>query len=380
MALSFKEEAPVEAESSGRQDGVATKEQVLEALRQIIDPDLHRDVVSLGMIKDLTVENGEQGADVAFTFELTTPACPVRNQFEAAARAGVEALPGIRNVTVNMSANVREAQGSGSSHQLQLPGVRNTIAVASGKGGVGKSTVAANVAVALADSGATVGLLDADVYGPSVPQIMGVYDGIRAEDGKMVPNEAYGVKLISLGFIAGDKPVMWRGPMIGHALKQLLEDVKWGDLDYLVIDLPPGTGDAQISLAQLIPMSGVIIVSTPQDLALGIANKALQMFRQLHVPILGIVENMSTFTCPNCGHDTDIFGSGGAEAAAQSMKIPFLGKVPLNLSVRESGDSGIPMPVSAPDSPASMALGGIARKTAAQLSIRSQRAIPLVVR
>jgi ATP-binding protein involved in chromosome partitioning len=377
MAVTFTDSASEQAEDT---TPAVDESQVLDALRKIIDPDLHRDIVSLGMIKDLAVERRPEGSHVAFTFELTTPACPVRNQFEAAAREAVEAIPGVESVDVSMTANVRQAQGGASGHQINLPNVRNIIAVASGKGGVGKSTVAANMAVALAEAGATVGLLDADVYGPSVPQLMGVYEGIKAEDGKMVPNEAYGVKLISLGFIAGDKPVMWRGPMIGHALKQLLEDVNWGSLDYLVIDLPPGTGDAQISLAQLIPMTGVVIVSTPQDLALGIAQKALLMFKQLHVPILGIVENMSTYCCPNCGHEADIFGSGGPQAAAESMKVPFLGRVPLNLSIRESGDSGIPVPVSAAGSPAAQAFEGIARKSAAQISIRNQRAIPLTVR
>jgi len=357
-----------------------TEAQVLDALRQIIDPDLHRDIVSLGMIKDLTIDPAGSGSRVAFTFELTTPACPVRNQFEAAARSAVEAIPGVHSVDVRMSANVQKSSASSNGHQLDLPNVRNVIAVASGKGGVGKSTVAANIAVALAESGASVGLLDADVYGPSVPKLMGVFEGIRAEDGKMVPNQAFGVKLISLGFIAGDKPIMWRGPMIGHALKQLLEDVNWGDLDYLVIDLPPGTGDAQISLAQMLPMSGVVIVSTPQDLALGIAQKALLMFRQLHVPVLGIVENMSTYCCPNCGHEVDIFGAGGPEVAAKELKVPFLGRIPLALSVRESGDQGIPVPISDPEGPVSEAFSGIARKTAAQISIRNQRSIPLAVR
>jgi ATP-binding protein involved in chromosome partitioning len=374
MGLSVEETA-----SAPDANGVVTEARVLDALREIIDPDLHRDIVSLGMIKDLAISPAGEGSHVAFTFELTTPACPVRDQFKTAATAAVEAIPGIHSVDVHMSANVRAAAPTTKNHDINLPNVRNVIAVASGKGGVGKSTVAANIAVALAESGASVGLLDADVYGPSVPQLMGVRDGIRAEEGKMVPNQAYGVKLISLGFIAGDKPIMWRGPMIGHALKQLLEDVNWGDLDYLVIDLPPGTGDAQISLAQLLPMSGVVIVSTPQDLALGIAQKALLMFRQLHVPILGIVENMSTYCCPNCGHEVDIFGSGGPENAAKEMQVPFLGRIPLDLEVRKGSDVGIPVPVSNPESASAVAFASVARKTAAQVSIRNQRTIPLAI-
>jgi len=356
-----------------------TPELVLAALREIRDPDLHQDIVTLGMIKDLTITPASEGSHVAFTFELTTPACPVRNQFESAAREAVMALPGVSSVDVNMSAQVRRSEGRGSAHQLELPGVKHVIAVGSGKGGVGKSTVSANLAVALAQAGASVGLLDADVYGPSVPQLMGIHEGIRAEEGKMVPNQAHGVSLISLGFIAGDKPVMWRGPMIGHALKQMLEDVKWGDLDYLVVDLPPGTGDAQISLVQLIPLTGVIIVSTPQHVALGIATKALQMFRQLHVPILGMVENMSSFCCPNCGHELEVFGDGGVRLASESMKVPFLGAIPLNPALRESGDAGVPVASFAPDSVEAAAFDSVARKVAAQISIRTQRTIPLVM-
>jgi ATP-binding protein involved in chromosome partitioning len=352
---------------------------ILDALRQIIDPDLHRDVVTLGMIKDIVIGQGQDGKRVGFTFELTTPACPVRNQFESMARQIVASLPGVEAVEVNMTANVANAGRAKTSHQLEIPGIKNFIAVASGKGGVGKSTVAINLAVALASSGAAVGLLDADVYGPSVPQLIGLHDGIRADEGKMVPNERFGVKAISLGFIAGDKPVMWRGPMIGHALKQLLEEVRWGDLDYLVIDLPPGTGDAQISLAQMLPMTGVVIVATPQDLAVGIAVKALQMFRHLKVPVLGIVENMSTAACPHCGGELDIFGSGAAEQIAHTLNVPFLGRVPLEPAVTKGGDAGFPVTAAEEPTPASEALHAIARKTAAQISIRNRRTIPLQV-
>ncbi len=377
--MPFKNDHTPAASMPDSSNNHVTSELVLAALSQIRDPDLHKDIVSLGMIKDLKIVPDAGGSAVHFTFELTTPACPVRNQFEASAREAVEGISGVASVHVNMSAQVQKSVSGGNGHQVQLPEVKHVIAVGSGKGGVGKSTVAANLAVALAQSGASVGLLDADVYGPSIPQLMGVHEGIRAEEAKMVPNEAYGVKLISLGFIAGDKPVMWRGPMIGHALKQMLEDVKWGELDYMVVDLPPGTGDAQLSLVQLIPLSGVVIVSTPQDVALGIATKALQMFRQLHVPILGMVENMSASCCPNCGHNLDVFGAGGVQAVAGAMKVPFLGAVPLNPSLRESGDAGIPVSIFAPDSVETAAFESISQKTAAQISIRTQRTIPLVI-
>jgi ATP-binding protein involved in chromosome partitioning len=258
---------------------------------------------------------------------------------------------------------------------------RFIIAVGSGKGGVGKSTIAANLAAALAATGARVGLLDADVYGPSVPQLMGIREGARVEDRKIVPHVAHGVKLMSLGFLTqDDRPVIWRGPMVGQAVKQLLSDVNWGELDYLLVDLPPGTGDAPLTLVQSIPLSGIVVVTTPQDVALGIATKTLTMFRSLNVPILGIVENMSGFECPNCGHHSHIFSEGGGQEAAERLKVPFLGALPLDEGVRRGGDAGIPAPVGAPDSPAGQLFAGIARKLAAQVSIRSSLSFDLAVR
>lgn len=359
------------------QPGVS-KDAVLTALRQIIDPDLHRDIVSLGMIKQLEITPGEDGSHVAFTFELTTPACPVRDQFKSQAEQAVAAVPGVAAVTVTMSANVRQSQRAPQG-QIQLPGVRNVIAVGSGKGGVGKSTVAANLAVALARTGARVGLLDADVYGPSVPALMGVHQPIRAIERTLIPNEAHGVKLMSLGFMTdADKPVIWRGPMVGQAVKQMLAEVQWGELDYLLIDLPPGTGDASLTLIQSIPLTGMVVVTTPQDVALGIATKALTMFRQLHVPILGVVENMSYFECPNCNHRTHVFSHGGGSDAAAALNVPFLGEIPLDIAVRESGDAG--RPAALPGLPQSEAFLSLARKVAAQVSIRTSRDIPLKVR
>jgi ATP-binding protein involved in chromosome partitioning len=357
-----------------------TKEAVMDALRQIIDPDLHRDIVSLGMIKQLEIQDSEDGAAVSFTFELTTPACPVRDRFQSQAEQVVSAIPGVRSVKVTMSSNVRSSAPS-QQGQIELPNVRNIVAVASGKGGVGKSTVAANLAAALAATGARVGLLDADIYGPSVPAMMGVNEGVRAQNRKLIPNVAHGVKLMSLGFMTeGNKPVIWRGPMVGQAVKQMLNDVDWGELDYLLVDLPPGTGDASLTLIQSIPLSGVLVVTTPQDVALGIATKALAMFRNLRVPILGMVENMSYFVCPDCGSRHDIFSHGGGQSASSELKVPFLGEVPLNQRIRETGDEGVPIALADPDSPAAEAFVQIARKLAAQLSIRSTMAIPLAVR
>lgn len=365
----------------GRAQTEVTKEAVMDALRQIIDPDLHRDIVSLGMIKGLEIAAEDDGAHVSFTFELTTPACPVRDQFKSQAETAVRNVPGVASVDVTMTANVRQSGPAGGSGQIQLPNVRNIIAVGSGKGGVGKSTVAANLAAALAVSGARVGLLDADVYGPSVPQLMGVHEGARVADRRLIPHEAHGVKLMSLGFLSdASKPIIWRGPMVGQAVKQLLSDVEWGDLDYLLVDLPPGTGDAPLTLIQSIPLSGIVVVTTPQDVALGIATKTLTMFRSLNVPVLGIVENMSGFECPECGHRSHVFSQGGGQAAAQEMNVPFLGAIPLDERIRVSGDEGQPVPAAHPDTDQARAFNDIARGLAAQVSIRSSLSINLVVK
>lgn len=358
-----------------------TKELVLEALRQIIDPDLHRDIVSLGMIKQLEIRPGDGGSSVSFTFELTTPACPVRDRFKSQAESVVSELPGVSAVAVTMSANVRAATPRSQQGQIELPNVKNVIAVGSGKGGVGKSTVAANLAAALAASGASAGLLDADVYGPSVPALMGVHESIRAENKRLLPNQSHGVKLMSLGFMTEDnRPIIWRGPMVGQAVRQMLNDVEWGELDYLIVDLPPGTGDAPLTLIQSIPLSGVVVVTTPQDVALGIATKALSMFRNLNVPVLGIVENMSFFACPNCGHEHHIFAHGGGREAASTLNVPFLGEVPLEQRIRESGDQGTPIVSTDETDDVAEAFRSIARKLAAQVSIRNSMAIPLMVR
>ncbi len=309
---------------------------VLKALTAVQDPDLRRDIVSLGFVKDLEIGDKR----VSFTIQLTTPACPVRDQLAATAKQVVQAL-GVADVEVRMTSQVTSAK---SARTNLIPQVKNTVAVASGKGGVGKSTVAANLAVALERAGARVGLMDTDVYGPSVPILMGGSEGPRVVEGKIEPPVAYGIKLISMAyFLPKDEAVIWRGPMLHKTIQQFLGEVRWGELDYLVMDLPPGTGDIQLSLSQTIPLTGAVIVSTPQDLALAVASKAIAMFQKLKVPILGIVENMSYYVCPHCGHREEIFGHGGAREAANKLGFPFLGEIPLDPAIRIHSDSGKPV-------------------------------------
>ena len=356
--------------------------EVLAALGRIQDPDLRKDIVTLGFIKDVKIDRGA----VSFKIELTTPACPVKGEMERMAREYVGALPGVDRVDVSMTSQVRSAAPPTMS--LMLPGVRNVIAVASGKGGVGKSTVAVNLAAALARTGARTGLLDADIYGPSIPGLFGLIgqkpvikplaNGEQAFD----PPVKHGVKINSLGFLLDDpmQPVIWRGPMVGSGVKQLLGQTDWGDLDYLIVDLPPGTGDATLTLAQTIPLTGVVIVSQPQDVSLAIAVKALKAFQELKVKILGIVENMSYFVCDNCDTRHDIFSHGGARLAAERLEVPFLGEVPLSIDVRESSDTGTPVVALKPESAQALVFTDIAKALAAQVSISSfsqRKVIPL---
>jgi ATP-binding protein involved in chromosome partitioning len=348
---------------------------VLAVLSAIQDPDLGRDVVSLGMIKDLVV--GGDGR-VAFTFELTTPACPVRDRFQTMAQKLVGDLPGVTSVDLKMTANVRSAFNRPDPGHV-IPGVKQAIAVASGKGGVGKSTVAINLACALGASGAKVGLLDADIYGPSIPGMLGVQSEPRVVDQKLVPLEAFGIKLMSIGFLAGaDKAMVWRGPMVSRAIEQMLADVHWGELDYLVIDLPPGTGDASLTLAQAVPLAGVAIVCTPQAAALNIAVKALQMFRGLNVSPLGLIENMSSFICGRCSEEHFIFDHGGAERAARRLGVPYLGGIPLEKAIREEADAGAPVVVSRPDTAGAKAFRDVASAVAARVSVQSFRRLPVI--
>ncbi|MFZ0215041.1 MAG: Mrp/NBP35 family ATP-binding protein [Candidatus Dormiibacterota bacterium] len=352
-----------------------TEQDVLGALAQVIDPDLGRDVVSLGMIKDLEIS--PEGR-VAFTFELTTPACPVRDRFQGQAEAAVRELSGVTDVGIRMTASVRQAAMRPQARDT-IPGVKQTIAIASGKGGVGKSTVAVNLAAALARTGAKVGLLDADIYGPTVPGMTGTEEQPDVVDEKLVPLEKYGLKLMSIGFLAGaDKAMVWRGPMVSKAIQQLLTDVSWGELDYLLIDLPPGTGDASLTIAQSVPLTGVAIVATPQDIALDIAVKALQMFRKLNVAPLGLIENMSWFVCPDCGHEHHIFGHGGAERAAERLGVPYLGAIPLETRIRDEADKGVPIVVADPESAGAIAFADVAEQVAAKTSVQSFRRLPVL--
>jgi len=354
---------------------VPSREEVLGVLSAIKDPDLGRDVVSLGMIKDLAVS---EAGRVSFTFELTTPACPVRDRFQALAHQLVSDVPGVTAVDLKMTANVRPAF-NGRSHEAAIPGVKHVIAVGSGKGGVGKSTVAVNLAASLQLSGARVGLLDADIYGPSVPGMLGVADQPRVQEQKLVPLEAYGLKMISIGLLAGaDKAMVWRGPLVARAIEQMLGEVWWGELDYLVVDLPPGTGDASLTLAQAVPLTGVVIVCTPQETALRIALKALQMFRGLNVPPLGLIENMSWFVCDGCGKQHFVFDHGRAERAAQRLGVPYLGAVPIDGALREEADGGVPVVISRPETAGAQALRKVASAIAARISVQSFRQLPVI--
>jgi ATP-binding protein involved in chromosome partitioning len=350
-----------------------SKDQVLSVLRTIQDPDLHKDIVSLGFVKEVKIE----GEEVDFTIELTTPACPVKDQMKAEAEEKVAALPGVKVARAKMTAEVRARGGFG---RQAVPGIRNILAVGAGKGGVGKSTTSVNLAVALQRKGARVGLMDADVYGPNIPQMLGSTDSPEvSEDKRMIPPEAHGLKVISMGMLVPpDQPVIWRGPMLHGAVQQFMRDVAWGELDYLIVDLPPGTGDIALSMAQSVPMAGAVVVTTPQGVSVSDVRKAVAMFRQLNIPILGVVENMSYFVCGHCGERTDIFGHGGGSRMAEDMGIPFLGEVPIDTRVRSGGDEGQPIVVAAPEAPAARAFVDLAGKVAAQISIQAMRVLKVI--
>jgi len=350
---------------------------VLEALKVVRDPDLNRDIVSLGFVKDLAIDQGR----VALTIELTTPACPVKDQMRDQARAAVMQLPGVTSVDVKMSARVREAVGADGSRQA-VPGVKNVIAVGAGKGGVGKTTVAVNLAIALAKCGSRVGLIDGDIYGPNVPIMLGMKAQLVTDGQKIVPAEKFGLQIISMGFLTGDDaPIIWRGPMLHGALQQFFREVRWVDLDYLVVDLPPGTGDIALSLSQTVPVAGAIVVTTPQQVSLADTRRAVAMYKKLNISPLGVIENMSYFVCPNCAHEADIFGRGGGEKMAVDLGVPFIGRIPIYQPIREGGDIGIPLMISEPESPAARAFMAAAERTAAQVSIASYNrpTIPLTV-
>ena len=381
-----------------------SKERVLEALKRVKGPDLSSDIVSQGLVSEIVINKGK----VYFAISVDPGRAGELEALRQAAESVVQALPGVDGVVVTLTADRASGatrgggNGKGQAAAPQgpafaqpgaarearhrpggVPGVANIIAVASGKGGVGKSTTAVNFALALKERGLRVGILDADIYGPSMPRLLGLKGQPQQLDGnKLAPMEAYGLKVMSMGFLVDEEtPMIWRGPMVMSALSQMLKDVAWGELDVLVVDMPPGTGDAQLTMAQQVPLSGAVIVSTPQDLALIDARKGLNMFRKVNVPVLGIVENMSTFICPHCGSATDIFAHGGAQFEAKRLGVPFLGEVPLTVAIRETSDAGKPVVVSAPSSPAAEAYRVIAARAWAELERdkKSARAAPRIV-
>src|SRR3954465_7921610 len=352
---------------------VITETAVLDALRNVQEPELGRDIVTLDMVKSIAIDD----ARVAFTIELTTPACPLKDEIERNARAVLVEL-GASDVDITWGAMVRRAQPR-QAEQL-VPGVKNIIAGASGKGGVGKSTVSVNLAVALAQAGATVGLLDADITGPNIPQMLGVEGQPKASaNNKITPLERYGVKAISIQFFVPEgQPIVWRGPLVGGAIQQFLRDVDWGELDYLVIDLPPGTSDAQLTLAQAVPISGALLVTTPQDVAVLDVSKALAMFRRMSVPVMGLVENMSSFVCPHCGEATEIFGRGGGERFAQRNELEYFGGIPLDVKVRQGGDAGIPAVAQREPGTGAEVMRSLAKTVAARMSVRAAQQAPAI--
>jgi ATP-binding protein involved in chromosome partitioning len=349
-----------------------TEAAVLKALSTVQEPELGGDLVSRKMVKDLVVD----GTRVAFQIELTTPACPLKDEIQARVEAALRPI-GAEQIEVEWGATVRRA--TPTSPQM-LPGVKNIIAVASGKGGVGKTTISVNLAVALAQAGASVGLLDADITGPNIPMMIGAEgQPVASPSGKITPIEAYGVKVISIQFFLPEgQPVVWRGPLVGGAIQQFLRDVDWGELDYLVVDLPPGTSDAQLTLAQSVPITGAVLVTTPQEVALADVAKALAMFKRVSVPILGLVENMSGFVCAHCGEVTDLFGRGGGERYAAANGVDFLGGVPLDITVRQGADVGVPAVAQSRPGPAAAALEQIARAIAGKVSIQAAREQPVL--
>ena len=353
----------------------ANEAAVMEALRGVIDPELHKDIVTLGMAKNVEVNDGK----VSLLVTLTTPACPLRETIEKDVRAALGKVPGVTSVNLKFDASVPEAKRM--QDKAPIPGVKNLIAVASGKGGVGKTTVAVNLAIALKNMGALVGLLDADVYGPNVPVMLGTTEQPKMLDEKtIIPIQAYGVKMISMGLLnPGDRPLVWRGPMLHSVMQQFLRSVRWGSLDYLVVDLPPGTGDVQLSLIQSVSVSGAVVVTTPSVVALADVRKAVEMFRQVHVEILGIVENMSYFSCPHCKGRIDVFGHGEGAHMAKTFGVPFLGEIEIDPQIRIGGDTGKPVASFGEDAPGGKSIYAVARNVAARAAeLSSAGAGPVV--
>ena len=345
------------------------RDAVLNALRAVVDPDIRRDIVTLGFVKDLSINNGR----VAFTIELTTPACPVKEQLREQATRAVRAISGVNHVDVQLTANVRSALAP-ETGRPPLPGVKNVIAVGAGKGGVGKTTVAVNMALALAKCGSRVGILDGDIYGPNIPLMLGLNTQLTTDGKQIVPAEKFGLQVVSIGFLTqDDAPIIWRGPMLHGAIQQFFREVAWKDLDYLIVDMPPGTGDVALSMSQTVPVVGSIVVTTPQQVSLSDSRRAVRMYQKLNIPPIGIVENMSYYQCTNCHHEADIFGHGGGEALAAELNVPFLGRLPVYQPIREGSDAGIPLVAAEPSSAAAKAFLTLAERAAAQVSIAAHR-------
>ena len=344
-----------------------TEEHVRQRLGAVEDPELHKDLVTLDMVKDVSI----QGSKVFIRIELTTPACPLKEQIKHDVEREVKRIDGVEAVEVEFSAQVRSSRPDAAL----LPGVRNVVAVGAGKGGVGKSTAVVLLAYGLQRTGASVGIMDADVYGPSIPTMTGIArTRLRVRDNMIVPALAAGVKIMSIGFMVDrDTALIWRGPMAHGVVRQFLEQVDWGELDYLVVDLPPGTGDVPLSLAQSIPMTGSVVICTPQDIALIDARRAVKMYEQLNIGCLGIIENMSYYLCPQCGHRDELFDHGGAKTAARELGVPFLGEIPLNADIRIYGDAGAPQKTfTHADDYVSEAISRVVANTAAQISIKGR--------
>jgi ATP-binding protein involved in chromosome partitioning len=356
-----------------------TEAAILQALTAVRDPDFNRDIVSLKFVKNLRIEAGE----VSFTIELATPVSSAKQAMRDLAHDLVARIPGVTQVRVEMTAQVRPAISPELS-KTPVPGVKNVIAVGAGKGGVGKTTVAVNLAIALSQSGARVAIIDGDVYGPNIPIMLGISTQLQTDGQKIVPAERYGIQLVSMGFLTGDdSPVIWRGPMLHGVIQQFFREVRWDNVDYLIVDLPPGTGDIALSLSQSIHVSGSVVVTTPQTVSVADTRRAVRMYQKLNIATLGLVENMSHFVCPSCSHESDIFGKGGGEALANELGVPFLGRVPIYEPIRLGGDTGIPVTIGDPQSSAAHAFRFAAERLASQIAIATfnagqiKRPIPL---
>jgi ATP-binding protein involved in chromosome partitioning len=348
---------------------------VLDALRVVRDPDLHKDIVALGFVKGLRIAAGH----VSFAIELTTPACPVKDQMKEQARVAVSRLPGVARVDIEMTASVRSVAPP-EAGRAPVEGVKNIIAVGAGKGGVGKTTMAVNIAAALAARGSRVGILDGDMYGPNVPMMLGLKTRLETDGQRIVPAEHHGLQVVSMAFLMeDDAPVIWRGPMLHKMIEQFFRGVRWNAIDYLIVDMPPGTGDVALSLSQTVPVAGAVLVTTPQAVSVADTRRAVQMYRKLNIPPIGIIENMSHFECPGCGREADLFGKGGGEALATELGVPFLGHIPLYEPVRAGGDTGVPIVTGEPASAPAVAIMAAAERVAQQVSIASfsRGAIPL---